>query len=335
MLPTQTRVIAINHQELRMAARRNRLVACLLCSAFIIVPGCNRKSESPTPPRSSIQKPAVVPLDLTGAVVIGASVSAGAEVTLPGMPPQMFGGDADLADVLALATNSPRPASFADMLFFMKAEDAAEKQLAAAKAKSPRFLFAVDYLFWHAYGAPLSDDARRALFDKGLARLASFDCPVIVADIPDMSHAIGSMLMKGQVPSSAVLDELNAKLDAWAKDRNNVVLIRLRDTVRLAMASEPVSLGGRKFEGESSRGLLVANGLHTTAGGLIALALECLDQMKAKGVIPAESTWLADAAELKAKLTEQKLAEEKAKAAKEAAPSPAPNPVAPVPAGGR
>jgi hypothetical protein len=299
-----------------MRVRRWAPIACLLLSAGVLIAGCDRGGQTASAaPAAKAPAAAPVPLKLGDAVVIGASVSAGAEVTLPGMPPQMFGGDANLADALGAATQGPAPASFADMLFFMKADDAAAKQLDAAKATNPKIVFAIDYLFWHAYGAPLSDEQRRKLFDKGLARLATLTCPVVVADLPDMSHAIDKMLTKGQVPSLAIQDELNSKLEAWAKDRKNVVLIHLRDTVKGAMGSQTVTLGGTKFEGAAARGLLVANGLHCTADGLIAVTLECLDQMKARGVIPAASSWDHDAAAIKQRLAETKLAASKAKKA--------------------
>ncbi len=291
-----------------------RHLATVLSAALLVasLAGCDRGGH-PAAAAATVKTPAApapVPLKLDQTVVIGASVSAGAEVTLPGLPPQMFGGDADLADALAAATRGPAPADFADIMFFMNADANARKQLEEAKAVNPRFVFAIDYLFWHAYGSSLSDDARRALFDKGLERLGAFTCPVVVADLPDMSHAIGKMLMKSQVPSAAILDELNGKLDTWAKGRPNVVVVHLRDTVKNAMAGGKVTLGGRTFEGPAARGLLVTNGLHATADGLIAIALECLDDLKARGLLPAGAAWDHDAAAIKTRLTQARLAAE-------------------------
>jgi hypothetical protein len=301
-----------------MHIRRWVPLAGLLLAAAVLVPGCNHRASSASAASAAkAPAPAPIPLRLGDAVVIGASVSAGAEVTLPGMPPQMFGGDAGLADALGAATQGPAPASLADMMFFVRADQTAAKQLDAAKSKNPAAVFAIDYLFWHAYGSPLSDDQRRKLFERGLDRLATLNCPVVVADLPDMSHAIDKMLMKSQVPSAAVQEELNARLEAWAKDRPNVVVIHLRETVRNAMAGQPLTLGGRRFEGDAARGLLVANGLHCTADGLVALALECLDRMKARGVVPANSIWDHDADSIKRRLTETRLEARKAKSAGE------------------
>lgn len=289
-----------------------RRVAVALSALLLAVPlvGCDQGGgpEASGATAKAPGVPAPTPLNLGGAVVIGASVSAGAEVTLPGLPPQMFGGDADLAGALAAATEGPTPTDLADIMFFMDANAKARKQAEEAKSRSPTFVFAVDYLFWHAYGSPLSDEARRALFDKGLERLGAFTCPVVVSDLPDMSHAIGKMLMKSQVPSGALLDELNARLDSWAKGKPNVVILHLRDTVKNAMAGGRVTLGGRTFEGPDARGLLVANGLHATADGLIAICLECLNDLKARGLLPPGAVWDHDANAIKDRLVKARLA---------------------------
>lgn len=283
-------------------------------AALLWIPaGCERAAGSGG--STSAGKPAApasVPLDLRAAVVIGASVSAGAEVTLPGLKPKMLQGDATLADVLAAIAPAGGPSGFADMMFFARPDKVAESQLAAALGMQPRIVFAIDYLFWHAYGARMSSDQRRSMFDKGLARLDQFTCPIIVADLPDMSHAVGKMLMAPQVPPKALQDELNQKLEAWAAERPRVVLLRLRDVVAKAMKNQPVELGGQSLDGAQARGLLTPSGLHTTAEGSILLALECLGQMKDRGLIEANATWPTDVAAIKARLTETKLAEERA-----------------------
>lgn len=289
-------------------------VLAVVSAALLWIPGgCERVaggggSANAGKPAS----PASVPLDLRDAVVIGASVSAGAEVTLPGLKPKMLRGDATLADVLAAIAPAGGPTGLADMMFFARPDKVAESQLAAALGKQPRIVFAVDYLFWHAYGAPMNSDQRRSMFEKGLARLDQFTCPIIVADLPDMSHAVGMMLMAPQVPPRALQDELNRKLESWAAERPRVVLLRLRDVVAKAMMNQPVELGGQSLDGDYARGLLTPSGLHTTAEGSILLALECLRQLKDRGLIEATSTWATNVAEIKARLTETKLAEEQA-----------------------
>lgn len=302
------------HVYARMPARLFAAGLLIVGAISLGTAGCDRAAgeRNTTKPAA----PATTPLDLGAAVVIGASVSAGAEVTLPGLKPKMLQGDATLAEVLAaIAHEGGPPVGFADMMFFSRPDAIAEKQLNAALGKQPTMVFAIDYLFWHAYGAPMTDDMRRATFDKGLARLDRFTCPIVIADLPDMSHAVGMMLMAPQVPPKPVQEELNRKLEAWAAERPRVVLVKLRDVVAAAMSNQPVRLGGQDLAGEQARSLLTANGLHTTADGSILLALECLQRMKERGILSPTTAWTTDAAAIKSRLTETKLADENAKEA--------------------
>lgn len=293
--------------------------AVALSAATLIGGGCDRAGGSPKAPAAT----AKVPLDLGDCAVIGASVSAGAEVSLPGMPVKLIATDANLADAFAAITRGPAPASFANMMFFSRPMEVAAEQFSEAAARKPRIVFALDYLFWHAYGG-MGDARRRETLEKGLERLDSLDCPVVIADLPDMSHAIGTFLVKAQVPSREVLAGLNARIDEWAASRPRVVVVRLRGAVADAMAMGTVSLGGRTYEGEAARNLLVASGLHTSADGLIALALETLDRMSERGLIEPNRTWDRDADSVKLRLTETKVAAYQATRAPKPAATPAP-----------
>ena len=204
---------------------------------------------------------------------------------------------------------------------------------------APKIVFAIDYLFWHAYGFSPDDDHRRERFRRGLERLASLppSTTIVVADLPDMTHAIGLMLSKPMVPSVELQEELNAALAAWAPkpDRTNVLIVPLRETVANAWASKPVTLGGKTYEGEASRGLLTNSGLHSTADGLIALSQEILDQLRVKGKLPEGAKWERDRAVVLQRLGEAKKALDQIK--KDAvlkATAPKPDPVAPSRPGG-
>lgn len=212
--------------------------------------------------------------DLRGCVVLGASVSAGAEVSLPGFPPAVLEGHANFADVLAamIGEQSAKDSglvSLASWRFFMDPTTMAELQIGKAKERAgARVVFAIDYLFWHAYGGGLSDDARRRTFEQGLERLASLPSTstIVVADLPDMTHAVGLMLTKDMVPSLELQAELNQRLERWAaeKEHSNVLLLPLRRVVENAWNSRELELGGRTYKGERARGLLTNSGLHAT-----------------------------------------------------------------------
>lgn len=250
---------------------------------------------------------------LAESVVLGASVSAGAEVSLPGYPMKVMPTDATLADVLWAITDCKPEADYASVYFFASAERNAESQITRAREARPKIVFAIDFLFWHVYGAkkgmsePLTDDERKALFERGLKRLEGFECPIVLADVPDMSHAISPFaLQKPQVPSKAALDAVNARLAEWAKGRKNVVILSLKDVVAKAMAVEKVQLGGRTYEGSEARDLLAPSGLHATLTGLVAVGIECLDRMQAAGVAPKDAAWERDPAKVKERLLKLK-----------------------------
>lgn len=279
-----------------MTTRRTVLVAM---ASMLLMTGCKRPAASPPPP------PPPVPADLSRMVVIGASVSDGFGSLLPGREPRgLLPLGVKFADVLgAIAHEHAPPASHSSAMFFMDPEATAESQVRAAKAADPAAVIAIDYLFWHAYGA--MPEARRAeVFERGLSRLESIGAPVIVvADIPDMAHAVGTMLFAAQVPKPATLGALNARLEEWAAARGNVVIVPLGRLVADAMGERPVTLGGREYE--ASRTLLTRDGLHATLAGEIAVALETLGCMKASGVLAGNTTWDEDPESITRRLEER------------------------------
>lgn len=275
----------------------SRRVALASCLALVIAAvSCTRSS---TPPQAQ----APVPLDLSGAVVIGASVSDGFGAMLPGEEPKgLIPQGIPLARTLgSIAHTHAAPASHSSNLFFLSPEQEADSQLAAAQAAKPALVFAIDYLFWHAYG-DMDDSAREASLQRGLDRLSTLQAPIILADLPDMTHAVGIMLSSRQVPSPKTLESLNAKVRDWASKRPSTVIVPLAGVVRSAMTSGQVHVGGRDYQGQAARALLTRDGLHATLDGQIAVALEALSQARAAGVLPANATWDSDPASIRARL---------------------------------
>ncbi|MCE7973370.1 MAG: hypothetical protein DYG92_03450 [Leptolyngbya sp. PLA1] len=275
-------------------SRRGVLASCL--TMVLTAASCTRSAPPP-------QAAAPVPLDLSGAVVIGASVSDGFGAMLPGEEPKgLIPQGVPLARTLgSIAHTHAAPASHSSSLFFMSPEQEADSQLAAAQAARPALVFAIDYLFWHAYGE-MDDSAREAALQRGLDRLSKLEAPIILADLPDMTHAVGIMLSSRQVPSPRTLEALNARIRDWAAARPNAVIVPLAGVVRSAMASGQVHVGGRDYQGQAARDLLTRDGLHATLDGQIAVALEALSQAKAAGVLPSNATWDSDPAAILARL---------------------------------
>lgn len=296
-------------------------VAFLLAAIALTAPmgGCE-----PGKPASTAAAPAVTPAPLTlgDAAVIGASVSAGCEATLPGFRTASLlepHGHCTLASVLGVATNSTAPSGEGDTMFFLDPAGVAKEQIEAARKVNPKILFAVDFLFWHCYGDRLDAAGRLARLDEGLAALDSFTCPIVVGDIPDMSHT--ALISKSQRPDAQTLTAANERITAWAATRPRVVVIPLFTTVGKAIKSEPVAFGGNNYDGPASRQLLTLSGLHVTPEGLIALALECITRLHEQKLIASHLTWETDRAKILKQLVDAKTAAEQKKKAP-AAPKP-------------
>ncbi|MCE2654072.1 MAG: hypothetical protein LW650_11575 [Planctomycetaceae bacterium] len=248
---------------------------------------------------------------LERAVVIGASVSDGfmtsVRVKLPAE-----GGEAEkqverrvaakMANVLRAAAapadeqaEVKGPESLATGAFFSAADRIAERQVNEALAAKPEVVFAVDYLFWHAYGV-MPEEERAAMFDRGLQRverMLAAGATVVIGDVPNMSHAAPGMLSPPQVPSAEMHRQLNARLAEWAKGRRGVHVLGLAELVRAARAGEAVTMGGRLYGPAEAAKLLQRDGLHATGAGLTALAQEALATLEAAGVVAAGS-WERD-----------------------------------------
>ena len=242
---------------------------------------------------ASIAAPAAkVPFDASRCVVIGASVSAGCEASLPGFRPaglRDLVGHCNFAGVLGAVGSGTPAKGDGDSLFFMSPASAAAEQLQMARASNPSILFAGDFLFWHAYGDRIDAAGRRERLRKGLAELATFTCPVVIGDIPDMSHTI--LISKAQFPGKEAIEAMNVEIGAWAAARPNVVVVPLFEIVGKAIREQPVTIGGRDYSGPDARALLTFSGLHVTPAGLIALAHECLGRLAERRLLPPNVAW--------------------------------------------
>ncbi len=239
-------------------------------------------------------------------VVIGASASAG--FMLPH-------GLSDALEATIVREHEPI-ASSPNTLFFLNPLVYGPKEIAEALEAEPTLVVAVDFLFWFGYGLtnaegkPLgSEEERLALLEEGLALIAVLDCPVIVGDFPDCSHAIGTMLFEPQVPSPESLAALNARLTAWAKDRPNVILLPFASLVasiletrtrvsgtlgkgktlrlKIPKAGAGVTLGDWKYEPGAYELLMQPDDLHPTIEGLAVIAHFVARSLVERGLAPA------------------------------------------------
>lgn len=207
-------------------------------------------------------------------VVLGASGSAG------------FDLETELALALeASITRVHGPVrSQADEYFFSRPLQAGPGQVEQALEAEPTLVVALDFLFWFGYGragadgAPLaSEEGRLALLEKGLACLAELECPLVVADFPDMSGAIGKMLAQEQVPAPETLARLSKRVREWAAERGQTIVLPLADIVRQVTSEQAVRIGRHEFRAGTR--LLQSDQLHPTVEGLAALAQLVADEL--------------------------------------------------------
>ena len=211
------------------------------------------------------------PAVLTHPATIGASVSVGF-----GLKAEV-GRRVNLAEVLGavLRVETAPVTDGSEQWLFADPEGIGKKRVEAQVEEEPSVLFAVDFLFWFAYGRRTDVEKHRERFELGLALLDLFECPIVVGDIPDMSAALEAekpMLMESQVPDESVVTALNARLAAWAKARPRVYVMPLAEFVARLSREEDMVLRGHTWEGSTER-FMQADLLHPTLEGTLGIAL--------------------------------------------------------------
>ncbi|HEX6884445.1 MAG TPA: hypothetical protein VF530_13790 [Planctomycetota bacterium] len=229
--------------------------------------------QAPAAPAAAPREPLARP------VVIGASFAAGFGVG------RTFG--AALAASCA-GEERDEPVDLGDALFFLSPLATGKRQVAAALEEEPTLVVALDFLFWFGYGAldaeggPIeAEEERLALLETGLALLEELECPLVVGDFPDMSAAVGGMLMPSQMPERATLERLTARVRAWGAGRADTLVIPLAELVRALGSKDEVRIGRHVYPAGTR--LLQADRLHPTLEGLIAMAqLVCAELVRAE-----------------------------------------------------
>lgn len=251
--------------------RRMSLFSWVVCVFFALQGGVS----------APLLAPVAVPSPVARIVVIGASASAGYNVNLT---------LAEALDAQIAVAHTP-PVSFAEQALFIEPGSMGEAQVERAAALAPTLVVAADFLFWFGYGEVANEDERLENLDLGLEMLESLKCPLILSHFPDMTPAVGKMLLTSQMPEQATLTRLNARVDAWARKRGHVAFVPMPEFLDKLRSADGLSVAGMEFKGVAARRrLMQADDLHPTAEGLGVLARLCLEAAcePAVGVKPAE-----------------------------------------------
>ncbi len=239
--------------------------------------------DAPSPPAP----PAPSPLRV---YTVGASVSAG------------FGLSAELAtekDVAlavfleAVLTERGRErVTFVDEgegWFFNAPYKSGAKLVDAAIEGEADLVVGVDFLFWYAYGNGSRISPRRAKgLEAGLRQLERLQCPLIIGDLPDISHALkGSgpfgapIVNRSMFPSSEERLAMNDTIRAWAEARPEVRVLPLADLMRRYVESKPVKVRDLEWKVSSLGEALQKDLLHPNARGTAWVAMIIADEISA------------------------------------------------------
>ena len=237
--------------------------------------------DTPSPPAS----PAPSPLRV---FTVGASVSAG------------FGLSAELAtekDVAlavfleaALTERGRERVTFVDEgegWFFNAPYKSGAKLVDAAIEGDADLVVGVDFLFWYAYGNGSRLSPRRAKgLQAGLRQLERLKRPLIIGDLPDISHALkGSgpfgapIVNRFMFPTPEELRAMNATIRAWAEERPEVRVLPLADLMGRYVESKPVRVRDLEWKVSSLGEALQKDLLHPNARGTAWVAMILADEI--------------------------------------------------------
>lgn len=217
-------------------------------------------------------------------VVLGASLSAG------------FGLSTDLAAALTASLREPHGAVDvqASEFFFTGPRAMAAAQVEFALDAEPSLVVALDFLFWFGYGAQTAtgapierEDQRLELLEVGLEFLDELDGPLVIADFPDMSDAVGLMLAEVQMPAKETLERLSRRVHAWAEAREDTLVLPLAAAVRSLKGADAIVLGRHTWPAGTR--LLQGDHLHPNLAGMVGVAQWVADALVTAGWAPEEA----------------------------------------------
>ncbi|MBL9121845.1 MAG: hypothetical protein JNL80_18210 [Phycisphaerae bacterium] len=235
-------------------------------------------------------------------VVLGASVSSGERSALVGrMRPgegESIPNDASLEPVglakaidACIASTHGETKSFAESSMAFHPAESLARQVRLAKAVQPTAVFAIDALFWAAYGPAASSAERAARLKSCCESLGSIEAPIVVGNLPDMRGAVARLLGDAAAPSEVDRSALNRQIAEWAGHHPNVLVLSLEQLVEDIRRGETVNIGVAELTARESGRLFASDGLHLTSDGELAIATLSLSAFIAVGAVPQEAVF--------------------------------------------
>lgn len=224
-----------------------------------------------------------IPRELRAVVVVGRELVGGRGAA--SREPARFGDrpTRDLADVVdaSLPESAPAVVDRERRASFAAPVEVLEREVALVEEAPPTLVIALD-LVAHAVHGPWNEAERVRRAERVLLALGRLRCTLLVGDVPDWTATSPAALPPEVRPSTATLERVNTLVADFARARENVVLVPLRDFYARLARRAPFELGGVRF-GEDARGVLLQkDALHTTNEGACAVWIVALDAWRAK-----------------------------------------------------
>ncbi|MBE0544292.1 MAG: hypothetical protein IH623_23375 [Verrucomicrobia bacterium] len=214
-------------------------------------------------------------------VMVGASVTSGFTESEPlGGPTTSQLRLSRYVDAALLVPHEPVK-NLGNTFFFLRPQLIAQNQMDQARKHQPTLIIGLDFLFWFLYGEGNTDEDRLKRFDQGLKLLDAVECPIVLGDIPDASAAVNGMLRPEQIPSAAAMTAANRQLKEWAATRPQVIIVKLSEFMRDALANRAIKIRDYTLPAGRTRVLLQEDKLHASPQGCAMLALAVLDAVQA------------------------------------------------------
>ena len=232
--------------------------------------------------------------------IVGASASSGVGAGLPPsdseLPSIPSSVDLEATSATVVLARHRRPLNFATGLHFRDPTESTRRQLDRAMATNPSCLVAIDLLFWSAHmpvdpkllGTDEEARQRLASLEEVLGQLDAIRIPIVLGYVPPIDPERIEFVEFERVPSRELLAELNGRIETWASERPNVVMVDFGGFVESVYAETPSEIAGNVFDGEAMRGLIQEDNLHPTAKGLVVLMQLACAELEARGLIDAD-----------------------------------------------
>lgn len=279
-----------------------------MLAALAVLPGSALAGQ---PEALPIRSPAASVGLLSRVAVIGASVTAGfgSGTRAPG---ESVGGCSErttLGDVIAemIGASGRVILDAGSPAFHLDPIRMGSQLVSAALEAEPTLVVAVDFLFWYGYGDIADDDESQRLrrLDEGIAQLDRLRCPVIVGDLPDVTHAAGGAISASQAPRAGSLLALNRRIHAWHAVRDRVAVFPLASLLRALRTSSPSEGRSRHGTVAATVGLLQPDRVHPTTEGLVAIARELIASVRALDPDLPPNSFESNSANLLDRLTQR------------------------------